>query len=266
MQLADVTLWQWCLAALAAVMVGCAKTGIPGIGILVVPLMAAAFGGKPSVGTLLPMLIVADCFAVFWYRRHAQWDKLVRLIPWVVPGLVLGTVVLALLGEVRILGFDGNELFKPGIGLLVLVMLVLLLLRRRYGETLTPRHTATIALTGSGTGLATTLANAAGPIMTLYLAGMRMPKEQFMGTNAWFFLLLNLCKIPLYLLVGLADPSQPMITADSLLLDACLVPLIIAGAFLGRWLLPKLSQRWFDGLVLVLAAVAALRLCLDPWL
>ena len=87
-------LWQWILGGTAALMIGVSKTGVPGIGILVVPLLASVFGGRPSVGIMLPMLILADCFAGVWYRRHAQWDKLVRLLPWVVAGMAIGAATL----------------------------------------------------------------------------------------------------------------------------------------------------------------------------
>lgn len=264
MDLSEITAWQWGLAAVAACIVGIGKTGMPGVGILGVPLMAAAFGGKPSVGTLLPMLIFADCFAVFYYRRHAQWDKLWKLFPWVLPGFALGAALLWAADGVRVFGLEGKDWFKPLIGLIVLAMLGLNLARKRWGDRLTPHSPAMVATTGTAAGAATTLANAAGPIMTVYLAGMRMPKEQFMGTNAWFFLLVNVSKIPIYLALTLLQPENPMFTGGSLLLGACLIPLILGGVAVGRWLLPRIPQRAFDAAILVLAAAAALKLVLDP--
>lgn len=254
------------LLALAGLLCGCAKTGVPGLGILVVPLMALVLGGKPSVGALLPLLIAADCFAVFWYRAHVEWDKVGRLVPWVLPGMAAGAWVLGTVDGWRVAGVSGRDLFEIGIGVLILVMLGLVLARLRYGERFTPRHPLVVGLTGAGTGLATTLANAAGPIMTLYLAGMRMPKERFMGTNAVFFLCTNLAKVPIYLAVGWLGSGAPLFTRDTLLLDACLLPLVVAGVFTGKWLFSKLPQKLFDRLVLALAALAALALCLAPLL
>ncbi|MFW5844672.1 MAG: sulfite exporter TauE/SafE family protein [Planctomycetota bacterium] len=264
MDLPDLLWWQWLLGGLAAMLVGLAKTGIPGAGILVVPLMASAFGGRPSVGTLLPLLIVADCFAVFWYRRHAQWDKLWGLVPWVAVGLGLGGLVHWLLGDATVGGWRSADLFTPLIGLVVLLMLGIHLLRTRLGDRLTPHSRLGVAAAGTGTGVATTLANAAGPIMTIYLAGKGLPKEQFMGTNAWFFLLLNLSKVPLFLLVAALPDAAPLITPASLTIDACLLPLIVPGVFLGKWLLPRFSNTWFYTAVLGLAALAALKLLLQP--
>ena len=82
------------IGILAALMVGITKTGIPGIGILVVPLMALVFGGRLSVGATLPLLIFGDIFAVLWYRRHARWDNLRSLFPWVITGILVGVGLL----------------------------------------------------------------------------------------------------------------------------------------------------------------------------
>ena len=265
MDLAELSWWQWGLGAFAAMLCGTAKTGVPGLGILVVPLMAIIFGGKQSVGTLLPMLIFADCFAVCWYRRHAQWDKLWSLFPWVLPGVVLGFVVLWAIDGLA-LPFDGKLAFKPLIGAIVLTMLIIHLLRQRMGDRLVPNSPVAVAATGTGAGAATTLANAAGPIMTLYLAGMRLPKEQFMGTNAWFFLILNCAKVPLYLVLTVLAPQNPMFSKGSILFDLAMLPLIVVGVFLGKWVFTRIPQRLFDVLVLVLAGLSSINLLLSPWL
>lgn len=262
-ELADVTWQQWAVGALAALAAGCAKTGVPGLGILVVPLMAAAFGGKPSVGVLLPLLIFADCFAVAWYRRHARWDRLWGLFPAVVPGMALGAVLLWAVDG----ALPGRGIwFEPLIGAIVIAMLALMLVRRRLGDRVAPHGRLGVLATGASAGAATTLANAAGPIMIIYCSAMRLPKEEFLGTNAWFFLILNCSKVPIYLAITALTPENPMITWSSLAFDACLFPGILLGAFAGRWLLPRMHQLVFDWLVLALAAIAAVRLVVKPWL
>ncbi len=95
----DFTPLQWSLCFIAAVLVGMTKTGIPGLGILVVLFLAWAFGGWTSIGIMLPMLVFADIFAVLWYKRHAQWGILVRLIPWVLVGMIGGTIALRYFGQ-----------------------------------------------------------------------------------------------------------------------------------------------------------------------
>jgi uncharacterized membrane protein YfcA len=252
----DLTPNQWLLGGSAALFIGFSKTGMPGAGILVVPLLAEAFGGRQSVGTMLPLLIVADVFAVAWYRRHAQWDRLLRLAPWVVVGMVAGGVVLKLMGDA---GPD-NDRMGHLIGAIVLLMLAVSVTRSRLRERQTPHSRAAVAALGSCAGFTTTASNAAGPIMAIYLQAMGMPKAQFMGTTAWFFMLVNLAKLPVFLGLSVANPANPIVSVHTALTDVALCPFIVAGAVAGRWVLPLLSQRLFDTLVLSLAAIAAVRL------
>jgi len=248
--------WRFLLGFLAAFLIGVSKTGVPGIGILVVPLLATAFGGRASVGTMLPMLIVGDIFAVRWYRQHTQWKRLVELIPWVLVGMAIGAVVLWRLGEMH----TSRDVLEPIIGSLVLVMLAIHLLRQRWGERLSPHSPVGIASTGTAAGFATTVSNAAGPIMGIYLTSLRLPKEQFMGTSAWYYFAVNLSKLPVFVVLSLINPEKPIITVRSLLFNVTAIPVIVAGVYVGRWLLPRIPQKLFDEVVLILAAVAAARL------
>ncbi len=248
--------WQIALASAAAFLIGVSKTGVPGIGILVVPLLATAFGGRASVGTMLPMLIVGDIFAVWWYRQHTQWKRLVELIPWVLVGMALGAFVLWRLGEMH----TSRDLLEPIIGTLVLVMLAIHLLRQRSGERLSPHSPVGIASTGTAAGFATTVSNAAGPIMGIYLTSLRLPKEQFMGTSAWYYFAVNLSKLPVFIVLSLINPEKPIITVRSLLFNVTAIPVIVAGVYVGRWLLPRIPQKLFDEVVLILAAIAAVKL------
>ncbi len=249
---------QWVLGGIAALFIGFSKTGMPGAGILVVPLLAAAFGGRQSVGTMLPMLLMADIFAVWWYRRSAQWDRLLLLAPWVAVGMVLGAVVLKLTGDAG----PGKDRMDQLIGALVLLMLALHVVRLRMGDRLTPHSKGAVAAVGTSAGFTTTASNAAGPIMTIYLQAMGMPKAQFMGTTAWFFFLVNAAKLPVFLALSIANPANPIMNGRTLTADLLLSPFIVLGAVSGKWLLHRIPQKLFDTLVLVLSAVAAVRLVL----
>ncbi len=271
MDISDITTFQWVLCCLAALTVGIAKTGVPGFGIVAVPLFATALGGLVSVGALLPILIFADCFAVFWYRRHAQWDKLVGLLPWVYVGIVIGAGLIYFMNQnppppPSENDFSRDDMFNIIIGSIVLGMLIIYFLRKKLGDRLTPHHHVAVAGTGIACGVSTLIANAAGPIMTLYLAGKNMPKEQFMGTNAWYFLLLNVSKVPLYMFLPTGKGGQAMITMDSFLFDLCLLPIIFIGVFIGKWALQKIPQHIFDIAVVLLAGAAAIKLLISPWL
>jgi uncharacterized protein len=251
----ELTATQWVLGASAALLVGISKTGVPGVGILVVSMLAAAFGGRHSIGVMLPMLIFADCFAVFWYHRHAQWDKLRGLFLWVIIGLIIGSGALWIIGENK----STKDILTPIIGVIVLLMLALHLLQGRLGPHLTPTSKAGVAGTGVIAGFTTTVSNAAGPVMNIYMTAHKMPKEQFMGTIAWYFLIINVSKAPIYAWLTAANPHKPIFTHESLLFNLLVAPAILAGVFAGRWLLPRVSQKFFDNTVLILAGAAALK-------
>lgn len=227
-------------------MIGLAKTGVPGVAIPSVLLMTEAFSenAKMAVAACLPVLLAGDVLAVAWYRHHAQWGRLVKLLPYVALGMLPGWLVLRAL--------EANQL-RPVIGGLVLVLLALELARRRFGWEHVPRSRWFVATTGLLAGFATTVAHAAGPVMSIYLLSQGMAKREFMGTAAWFFLLVNLSKVPLYL-------GEGMITPAVLKFDLLIAPGVLLGAVLGIFVLTRIPQRVFDTLAFSLAGVAALRL------
>ncbi|OPZ85150.1 MAG: Sulfite exporter TauE/SafE [bacterium ADurb.Bin429] len=244
---------QWLYGGIAALLVGMTKTGVPGLGILVVLFLAWAFGGWNSIGIMLPMLVFADIFAVLWYKRHANWGILVRLLPWVVVGMIGGAIALRYFGQ-----SDATKaMVNPVIGGLVLLMAILHLLERKFGEKLAPRSTAGTASAGVAAGFATTVSNAAGPIMTMYMIGQRISKEAFMGTLAWYFFTINLSKVPIYI-------ANDLFTRQSLLIDLLAIPAILAGVFWGKWLLPRISQKAFDGVTVAFAVAGAVQLMVPP--
>ena len=240
----SVASWLW--AATAGVLVGLSKTGMPGVAIPAVWLMVEAFQGdaKLSVGAILPMLLVGDVFAVGYYRRHAQWRQLVRLFPYVLAGMLPALAVLA--------NTSGEQL-RPALGGLILALLAVELGRQALGWEHMPSAWWFVAITGVLAGFGTALGNAAGPVMSVYLIATGLPKRQFIGTAAWFFFTVNLAKVVPFWSLG-------MITPASLWVDLMLVPAVLGGGVLGILLLPLIPQRFFNGLVLVLAGIAGVRL------
>lgn len=234
------------LIAITAVLVGVAKTGVTGIGILIVPLMAMALPAKESVGALLPMLIVGDILAVLYYRRHAQWGRLLRLVPGVAVGMTAGGVLLSCID---------NASMKPLLGALVLVLLSLELVTRRTPSATYKELTSFAVVIGFFAGFATTVGNAAGPIMGIYLIMMGLTKEQLMGTGAWFYLLVNTTKVPIFM-------AQGMLTLAEFPFLLYMLPMVVLGSVLGRRLLMILSQQVFDRIVLGFAALTAVLLIL----
>lgn len=229
------------LGTLCAVLVGISKTGVPGVGILNVPLIVLAVGdARQSAAWILPMMCVADVYAVLYWRRQAEAKRLFSLVPWVVIGMAAGAAAL---------GLD-ERVFRPMVGVVVLGMFLAYLWQRRKSTlNLTPHP----AVYGVATGFSTTVANAAGPVMNLYLLSKKLTKEEFVATGAWFYLCLNLSKIPIYAWHGL-------FSRRSLTFDVIMLPAVLAGTLAGRWIIHHIPQRTFESLVIVLTAVAVLLL------
>jgi uncharacterized protein len=241
---------QWICAILGALMVGVSKAGITGLSILSVALFTHVFpSSKQASGLILPLLIFGDCVAVLSYRTHTQWRYLWKLMPWTAAGVVLGYFAL---------GHISDQTARVMIGVII-VSLCGLSFWRRYliaqTEGSQSWHWALAAALGITAGFVTLIANAAGPLMALYLVAMRLPKMQFVGTTAVFFMVLNLFKVPFMVNLGL-------ITAQSFEFNLMLAPAVLLGAFAGRWLLIRINQRLFDHLVLALSAIAGILLIL----
>jgi len=234
----------WGILALCGVLVGLSKTALPGAGILAVPLAAMAVPARASVGLLLPLLIFADLFSAAYYRRQAQWSHLMRLLPAALLGIAAGFVLMQRLDDRRL---------APLIGVVVLGMLSLKARGFSSAADTPPSGRLFAYVMGFAAGITTLLANAAGPVMTLYLLSMNLDKDKFVGTSAWFFFVVNWVKVPFLGYLGLITPS-------SLLADVCVFPAVALGAGGGIILLRHISQRLFEILTVVLAAAAAVKL------
>jgi uncharacterized membrane protein YfcA len=246
----SLSLWQWILAAVGAYLVGISKTGVAGLGVFAVAIFASALPARESVGIVLPILIAADVVAVISYWEQGSWPHLLRLFPWAAAGIVIGFWVMDRIDAVMTQRLIGA----------VLIVLVLIHFWRRL-RTQAPAtleaemrpHPFLSGVTGVSAGFTTMAANAAGPIMVIYLLAMRLPKYIFMGTAAWYFFVLNVFKVPFSYSLGL-------INASSLPISLALAPAAIAGALTGRMLIRHINQQAFEFLALVLTLIAGARL------
>jgi len=238
--------YQWLVLSLAAVIVGVSKTGIPGFGIVAILAVAAVIPAKQSTGLMLPMLIAGDIFSVAYYRHHASWPHLLRMAPWAAGGVLVGACALGRLNDAQI---------RPLIGCIVLALAacqIWLQRRPEWRENLSRSHLLAAAVGVLG-GLTTMVANAAGPVMVIYLLAMGLPKNAFLGTSAWFFFCINLFKVPFSAGLGLITPS-------SLQFNAMLLPGILLGAWMGVRFARRLPEHVFAVIAQVLAVAGALLL------
>jgi len=241
--LAELSSVSYLILLLSAFCIGMAKAGVHGIGMATIPLLAIYFGGKDSSGLALPLLIMADIFAVIYYHRHANWPILWRLFPWAAVGVVIGTAVGA---------YIDDHQFRQIMGLIIFISFGLMLWMERTNKEKVPTQKSFTAGIGVLGGFTTMVGNLAGPVMALYLLSARLPKYNYIGTTAWFFLAINIFKVPFHV------EFWETITWDTFVLDLTALPLIALGALIGIWvvkLIPEKQYRWFVISTTVIAAI-----------
>jgi len=235
--------WQFAALAFCALLIGFSKTGIQGAVVVSIPMMALAFGAKESTGVILPMLCFADLIAVAYYRRDADWRLVLKLLPSAVVGFFAALVA-------------GSFVSGRGFGILmascIFIGLVTMFVARGERAQKIAKSGKCAVLFGILGGFTTMIGNAAGPVMSVYLLSAGLPKRSFVGTSAWFFLLVNYMKIPLQVL------AWDNIGAQALKAGACGIPFIFIGAILGVRLVNIVPEKFFRALVVLSTIVGTI--------
>ena len=234
------------LLLLGAAGIGVSKSGFAGVSMVHVLVFAFVFGAKDSTGILLPMLIIGDLLAIWFYGKKVQWAQVRRLLPPAMVGVVLGTVLMDQMDE---------KVFKPTVGVIILGLTLIQIIRiwRPHLFDKIPHQMWFAWTLGLLAGTTTMMANAAGPVVALYLLAVSLPKLELVGSSAWFFLVINVFKLPFSYSLGLIGPQ-------SLALDVLFAPAILVGMLCGKWMVKRIPQKLFDSLLLGFTAFAALRL------
>ncbi|NLV71739.1 MAG: sulfite exporter TauE/SafE family protein [Actinobacteria bacterium] len=244
--ISQVETYQWVLSIVSGMVIGMSKAGLTGLTLMFIPLMALSFGGKASTGILLPMLCVGDIFAVAWYRRHAEWRYLLKLLPSAVVGIGVGVAVG---------GGLSDDSFRLLLGGIIMVLLGMMIWQDVYKkETHYPQAWWFAVLAGLAAGFTTMIGNAAGAITSIYLLSMRLPKNAFIGTAAWFFLVVNLLKVPPQVIFW------ENISASTLMFDAIMIPAIAVGTAIGIIAAGRIPEKAYRVFVMVMTGVAGLLL------
>ena len=242
-----INLFQWAILSLTALCIGMSKTGVQGMMLLVVPYMAMAFGAKESTGVILPMLCMADIMAVAYYKRIADWKIVAKLLPTAILGFFVAIFVDKLIPT--------NE-FRQLMGWTLALALAVMMWSEFFGKENKWMskwwYSSIFGLLG---GFTTMIGNAAGPVLSVYLLSMRKGKMEYIGINAWFFLVVNFLKIPLQIFVW------DNITWHTFTLNLVMIPGIMIGAWLGIRLVklfPENVFRRFIQIVTILSVVMML--------
>lgn len=235
----------WSLTLLCAFMVGVSKSGLKGTAMVAIPLLAYLYGGKQSVGILLPFLIMGDLMALKFFYKSGNIKLIIKLIPWAIAGILVAV-------------FVGNNItdtqFKHTIAIAIFACLILLLYNEFIGKAQISNSKVFSGSLGLMGGFATMMGNAAGPIFNLYLLSMRLPKAAYIGTGAWFYLILNTFKVPFHIL------SWNTINLDTIQLNFIMLPALILGAYLGKYIVGFIPEKPYRYLIFTIIFLSALML------
>ena len=235
--------FNWGLILLAAFFIGLSKAGLKGIDMMNVTIMAIVFGSKASTGIVLPLLCVADIIAVSYYHRHAQWHHFWKLIPWMAIGILVGVYV----------GKDMNEaVFRKIMAVIIIGPVAIMIALEMRKNPLIPTNKLFVANMGLAAGFTTMLGNLAGAFSNIYFLAMRMSKNDFIGTAAWIFLVINLFKLPFQVFFW------KNITLESVYTDILLLPALLIGFWVGLRIVSKIKDDNYRKVVIVLTFLGAI--------
>ncbi|WP_420387133.1 sulfite exporter TauE/SafE family protein [Roseivirga sp.] len=231
------------IVAMAAFILGISKSGVKGISIIIVALMVLVFEAKASTGILLPMLIVGDIFAVIYYNRHAQWKYLIRLMPFMMAGVIVGTLV----------GDDMPEyVFRKSMAVVIFISVLVMFWWDQRKSKKVPQHISFAGIMGLTAGFTTMVGNLAGSFANIFFLAMRLPKDAFIGTTAWLFLIINLFKVPFHVF------SWGTISWATLQVSLLFIPAIFLGLFVGIRILKRVNDQLFRKFILFMTGLGAI--------
>ncbi len=234
---------EWGAALTAIFVLGVGKAGLKGLGVVIVVTLAFVFGEKASTGILLPLLVTADIMAVIYYKRYVRWNIVFKLLPWMLIGVVIGTWV----------GNDISEfVFKKMMAIIIVVVIGIMMFFEKRKTTIVPTNKIFASSMGLLAGFTTMIGNLAGPISNIYFLAIRFPKNEFIGTAAWLFFIVNVFKLPFHFYVW------ETITFKSLGLNLIFIPILIIGFFVGVKLVEKISNTNYRKFILAVTAIGGL--------
>ena len=232
----------WILILIAAFLIGLSKAGLKGVDMLNVTIMAIVFGGKASTGIVLPLLCAADIMAVIYYHRHAQWSHFWKLMPWMIAGILIAVFI----------GKDLDEaIFRRIMAVIIMLTVIIMLIFELRKSVKIPANKLFVVNMGLASGFTTMLGNLAGAFSNIYFLAMRLPKNDFIGTAAWVFLVINLFKLPFQAFYW------NNINTTTLLTDLSLLPALAVGFWLGIKVVAKIRDNSYRKVVIVLTLIGA---------
>ena len=239
----SLSLLNFAIAAFCAFLLGISKSGLKGIATLVVAGFVLVYDARNSTGVLMPLLLVGDIFAIIYYKSHVKWKYIVKLLPWTIAGVLMGVFG----GK-----FISEDIFKYGMASIILFSVALMYYLENKKDKTIPSHWTFSGSMGILAGFTTMIGNLAGPFSNVYFLAMRLPKNTFIGTAAWFFFLINTFKLPFHIW------SWETINKVSILKSIELVPFVIIGLFSGVFIVKKIKDDNYRSIILFLTAIGGI--------
>jgi len=234
---------EWFATLVAIFILGVGKAGLKGLGVIIVVTLAFVFDEKASTGILLPMLVVADIMAVIYYKRHVRWNIVFKLLPWMIIGVLVGVWV-------------GNDIpefvFKKMMAVIIVLVIGLMLYFEKKKTAIVPANKAFAGSMGFLAGFTTMIGNLAGPISNIYFLAIRFPKNEFIGTAAWLYFIVNIFKLPFHFYVW------KTITSETLVLNSVFIPILMIGFFVGVKIVKRISNTNYRKFILIVTAIGGL--------
>ncbi|RLT33730.1 MAG: sulfite exporter TauE/SafE family protein [Chloroflexi bacterium] len=234
------------ITAFVIFLIGVSKGGLGGAaGAAATPLMALVMPVEQVLGLMLPLLMMADIFAVASHWR--RWDNrlLLLLVPASLIGISAGTLLLTTISP---------DALRRGLAVIVILFVLYKLFEGRILRAMTYQPKGWHGmLTGIVAGFTSTLAHTGGPPVAIYLLMQQVTPRVFVATSAVYFAIINWLKVPYYIYAGVLDLNQ-------LRQVVWLLPLIPVSVFVGRWLSTRIDKTTFDRVIIGLLAASALLL------
>src|SRR5690606_28038132 len=192
------------------------------------------------------MLVFADIIAVIYYNRHAQWKYIIKLMPFIVFGVFVGVWI----------GNDISEGLFKRIMAIIIILCVIAMIYTEKRQTNIPNNKLFTSTSGFMAGFASMIGNLAGPIANVYFLAIRLPKNEFIGTAAWLFFIINVFKLPFHIFVW------KTINIDTLVLNSVMIPAVTIGFFIGAYVVKLISNVNYRRFVLIVTAIVGIILLL----
>lgn len=234
----------WIVAAISVTLLGLAKGGFTGVGMVATPLLALIIPPLQAVAIMLPILLLQDAISVWAYRHH--WDAWNLKV--LIPGGLIGVVTAGLLAA-----YVPDAAVRLAVGIIGMIFVLWRWFGPASGDIGIRPSGASGVFWGALSGFTSTLANAGAPPLQVHLMPQYLPKLIFAGTATMYFAVTNLAKVAPYFALG-------QFTTDNLATSAVLFPLAVATNFLGLWLVRITPQERFYRIVYIITFAISLEL------